>query len=615
MTNANDASQRRFPGGSNDTWHPPHVITAMRLPNLLATRNGRLSAFFFLYMTEGIPLGFAATAVATQLRRQGVGPAEIGAFVGSFYLPWAFKWAFGPFVDVFASDRLGRRRGWILGTQVLMAATLLSTVLLKLPEQLWLFTAILLVHNSFAAMQDVAIDALAVSTLREDERGLANGLMFAGANAGQLVGGSGVLFLMPFTGFQPTFFFVAGAILLVTLLIVLPMKEAAGAARRVVAGSRLVSASREMRDFAIDSFRSFLGTRGALAGLVFALLPAGAMCLGLALQSNLAVELGMTDDEVAWLALWSTAVNSSCCVLGGWLSDRYGRRRTLFVFVALHAVPVLYLMNELSRYGWVMPIDVTAPNRPPVPGALVVSFWIATLAYNVFNGLMYGTRSAAFMDVTNPRVAATQFTAYMAMMNLTISYSATWQGIAAEAWGYPKTMLVDALFGLVGLAALPFMKPLGTGEWTDALAGKRARGMAIVLGLACLAWLPYTLWHDVFGAAQPIAGTLFTLVFVASALFLLAGAAVIGQGAPRLSKLAVWVAPLLLLMHARYWVDAIAGRLADPAAFKAGAPGVFAAIALVGGVTLLLYARQSWRQLGETVDPGLHPGYVTPQPG
>ena len=54
----------------------------MRLPNLLATKNGRLAAFFLLYMTEGIPLGFAATAVATKLRRLDVGPAEIGAFVG-----------------------------------------------------------------------------------------------------------------------------------------------------------------------------------------------------------------------------------------------------------------------------------------------------------------------------------------------------------------------------------------------------------------------------------------------------------------------------------------------------------------------------------------------------
>jgi len=55
----------------------------MKLPNLLATKNGRLAAFFALYLTEGIPLGFTATAIATQMRRQGLGPAEIGVFVGS----------------------------------------------------------------------------------------------------------------------------------------------------------------------------------------------------------------------------------------------------------------------------------------------------------------------------------------------------------------------------------------------------------------------------------------------------------------------------------------------------------------------------------------------------
>lgn len=60
-------------------------------------------------------------------------------------------------------------------------------------------------HYSFAAMQDVAIDALAVNTLHEDERGLADGRMFGGAAIGVLVGGSGVLFLTPYVGFQATF--------------------------------------------------------------------------------------------------------------------------------------------------------------------------------------------------------------------------------------------------------------------------------------------------------------------------------------------------------------------------------------------------------------------------
>lgn len=447
----------------------------MRLPNLLATSRGRLTAFFFLYVTEGIPLGFAAIAVATQLRRQDVGPAAIGAFVGSFYLPWAFKWAFGPFIDVFASERLGRRRGWIIVTQVLMAMTLLSTVLLKLPEQLALFTAVLLVHNTFGAMQDVAIDALAVNTLAEHERGLANGLMFAGAAIGQALGGSGVLFLSGVTGFQSTFFFVAGSILAVTLFVALPMREATPTARARAEGpSRWQVASAQMRHFAVEAFRSFLGTRGAFVGLAFALLPSGAMCLGLALQSNLAVELGLDDDQVALLNLWSSVISAGFMVLGGYLSDRYGRRRTLAVYIAAMSLPVLYLMALLQQYGWVMPVPQGGANPVVAPSALVLALWIATLAYAVAQGLMYGTRSAIFMDVTNPAVAATQFTAYMALLNLGIAYSATWQGIAIEAIGYPKTMLIDALFGLVCLLLLPWLRAV-RGNVPDGGAPRRAR--------------------------------------------------------------------------------------------------------------------------------------------
>src|SRR6478735_829911 len=292
----------------------------MRLPNLLDSRRGRLAAFFLLYVTEGIPLGFAATAVATQLRRQGVGPAEIGAFVASFYLPWAFKWAFGPFVDVFRSQRFGHRRGWILLTQLVMVLTLVSLVLVPLPQGLGIFTAILLVHNTFGAIQDVAIDSLAVNTLAEHERGLANGLMFAGASVGQAIGGSGVLLMMGYIGFQSSFVFVALCILAVTAFIVLPMKESAVHAlseSAIAAGTKWAAASAEMKAFAVQSFRSFLGTKGAFSGVFFALLPAGAMSLGLALQSNLAVELGMNDDEVAVLALWSMVISAGCMVVGG----------------------------------------------------------------------------------------------------------------------------------------------------------------------------------------------------------------------------------------------------------------------------------------------------------
>lgn len=580
----------------------------MRLPNLLATKNGRLMAFFLLYVTEGIPLGFAATAVATQLRRLDVGPAEIGAFVGSFYLPWAFKWAFGPIIDVFASERLGRRRGWILITQVLMALTLLSTVMLKLPQQLGLFTVILLVHNTFGAMQDVAIDALACNTLHEDERGLANGMMFSGATIGTMIGGSGVLFLSGVTGFQPTFYFVTACILAVTALVVLPMKEAAGPTRTTVAGSRLAQAGREMHSFAVESFRSFLGTRGAYSGLFFSLLPAGAMCLGLALQSNLAVELGMDDDQVAMLGLWSSVLGALFCVAGGYLSDRYGRRKTLAIYLALMSLPVFYLMNEVTRHGWIMPISTTAANRPVVPAALVTALWIATLTYSVAQGLMYGTRSAIMMDVTNPKVAATQFTAYMAMANLAIAYSATWQGIAIEAWGYPRTMLVDGILGLLCILLLPFMKRIDAQSLglADEHGPSRARATAWALGLLCLAWWPYSVWQDLFGAAKPIMGTAFTLIFIASALFLLAGRALVGAAGGWPARAGAWLALPLLLMYGRYYLDTLGAALAgvvSATAFKAAAQSAMLLVAVMAGMVLIMLARQPWREMGDADAP------------
>lgn len=408
-------------------------------------------------MTEGIPLGFTATAIATQMRREGLGPAEIGAFVATLYAPWGLKWMAGPFVDVFSSDRWGRRRAWIIATQILMVIALLAALPVNFSTQLGLFTVIIYIHNCFCATQDVAIDALACNVLRKEERGLANGLMFAGASVGQAIGGSGVLYLREYTGFPATYYFVAAMILMVTVFVALPLKEPKGPPRGALIGNKFTAAGREVRAFAHSALKSMFLDRTAILGLVFALLPAGAYGLGLALQSNLAVELGMSDGRIADLQLVSNIVGAVGCVTGGWLSDRLGRRRTLALFIASMSLPAFYLAWVMHEHGWVMPVDPLMTDRPVPPEILITTLWITTIVYALCNGLMYGARSALFMDITNPAVAATQFTAYMACMNFVIAYSARWQGLAIERFGYPITLTADGIAGVLGLALLPFM--------------------------------------------------------------------------------------------------------------------------------------------------------------
>ncbi len=444
------------------------------LPNLIATKYGRLMAFFFLYVTEGIPLGFTATALATQMRREGMGPKEVSAFVATLYLPWAFKWLVAPFVDMFRSQRFGHRRLWIFLMQLGMSACLMGCMPVKftqqmalftfLPEQFHLvfnlFTALIFVHNMFGATSDVAIDALACNTLSEDERGLANGLMFGGAYIGQAIGGPGALLVIEHFSLNAAFFMVVGAILAVTFLVVLPMKEPMGIVREVCGGSKFRAAAGEVKEFGVTAFKAFTGSRGAFVGLFFALLPAGAYSLSLALITNVAVEIGMTDTSIAHNGLVTTICAAAGCISGGLISDKFGRRKSLAVYLALTTLPTLYFAYMMYHYNWIMPVEMTDAARPVGPAGLILAFWISSIAFALFQGFMYGTRTALFMDVCCPKVAGTQFTAYMSLLNVTIAYSSWWQGISIESWGYPITLTLDAAFGVVCIALLPMMKPV-----------------------------------------------------------------------------------------------------------------------------------------------------------
>lgn len=535
--------------------------------NILETRRGRLTAFSLLYLSEGIPFGFAAVALVTFLRQQGVGLTEIGLFTASLYAPWGLKWAWAPLVDLVRPVRFGPRRFWIVLAQALMTLTLGAVILINPGTNLKLLTLLIVVHNVFAAMQDIAIDALAVQVLPAHERGTANGFMFGASYLGQAIGGSGALFVAGRFGFAASVPFVCATILLILIFVSVRIQEPKLAA---VAGTALEGAKsagnvvrnvvRRIAKYLLDLVRGFfLSGRGPVVGVAYALLPPGAIALGLALGSTMQVDLGMNEDQIAKLTLVQTIFSAAGCVIGGWVSDRLGHRKMLGVWVALTTLPTLWLSGQFT-------------GAEGMEGVTLRTYAIATISYSFVGGLVYGTSTAVYMGLTSPIVAATQFSGYMAFINFVYAYSSTWQGAFAEGVGYAKALRLDAMLAIVPLLLLPFLRPATPEVLTGEVAARRLTKFAATFVLLSAAVASVrTDWTlpggDVLALWSVVLVTLFLIVRGGRRSSSLAAAAVVAAVAlgvlgARLFQGRQWNPPVQLAVVAAVFSIVAVGLLA-----------------------------------------------------
>ena len=79
-----------------------------------------------MYLAQGIPWGFMVTSVAAYLAEHGVEDAEIANLIAAVMYPWTFKLVWAPIMDSLTVRSMGRRRPWIIGAELLMAASLLA---------------------------------------------------------------------------------------------------------------------------------------------------------------------------------------------------------------------------------------------------------------------------------------------------------------------------------------------------------------------------------------------------------------------------------------------------------------------------------------------------------
>jgi len=417
----------------------------MSRANLLDSRNGRFFTFGLMYISEGIPYGFTSVAMVAFMRQQGVSLALIGAFVAALFLPWAFKWAWAPVIDLVKLHRFGGRKAWIVACQSMMIVTLLIAAMVDYQTHFQLLLAMVVLHNVFCATQDVAIDSLAVSTLPADERGRGNGFMFAGQNLGIAMGGGGAIAVSGLFGFGTALAGVAGLLFLSLLFVVFFVRDPYADPTLKPRSDMLHHLVTSLVSFVKEVYSSFWQSgRGPMVGVAFSLLPIGAFALAYATLSTIQVDYGLKDHQIAALSIYNTVAAAIGCLTGGWLGDRYGVKRTVAIAYALTTVPTLVMATQISAVGLqAVPINL---------------FHGIIIAHGFCFGMAFGVRNAIFMGMTNPVVAATQFTAFMGMANMAISMGNYWQGIVAESMGYAAVLYLDALFALLVILLVPFLR-------------------------------------------------------------------------------------------------------------------------------------------------------------
>ena len=204
------------------------VASAASAPTSFALseyRNLRFITLFLLYVAQGLPFGLIDFALLAWLAQNGASAAAIGGILAMIVLPWTFKLPYGFIMDRYAFLAMGRRRAWIIAAQFGLVATLAAMAITDPgAHQIGLLAAFAFCIGVASAMQDVAVDGLAVDILPPDEIERANGYMFGGQAIGTAAGAAVGGYLIAYHGL-PAAVLALAAIIAAILILVLIVRE------------------------------------------------------------------------------------------------------------------------------------------------------------------------------------------------------------------------------------------------------------------------------------------------------------------------------------------------------------------------------------------------------
>ncbi|MGI8952252.1 MAG: MFS transporter [Chitinophagaceae bacterium] len=153
----------------------------MKAPVLHESAYLRYLTFFYLYIMQGIPAGFALTALANYLIGKNVSSERVGTFIAFVGVPWILQFVWGPLIDRFQYSSMGNRKHWIVFSQ--WASILVTTGLFSISQpqyNLPLLSAVFFTNSICASIQVASVDAMAITIAPANERGRMNGFMRGG---------------------------------------------------------------------------------------------------------------------------------------------------------------------------------------------------------------------------------------------------------------------------------------------------------------------------------------------------------------------------------------------------------------------------------------------------
>jgi len=411
---------------------------------------------------QGIPSGFALTAVYNYLIGRGLTARSVGSFAAIVGLPWTFQFVWGPLIDKYQYSIIGHRKQWVVLTQLVAACASLSLLLVHNPvAQLGLLSAVFFVHSVFASIQDASVDAIAISVVPLAERGRVNAFMRAGSLFGWAVGGAVLAYLLHHGGFRVAALTQTLTLLVFTVLTFFIKLERTdqllprfGARRPLVATPNSDEANPSLGWLFRELWRSMVEKHSLRAFGIIVGAYLAASLFGNAYAFHLIHSLRWPDADVSILqGTWGSLLSFGVLMGGGILVDRLGAGRLQYWVLVFMAV-FLLIFNSLAAQ-WA--------HRPVSFAGLVM--------VNLADPLLSISAMPLLMAYCRPKIEGSQFTTYMALVNLctvTASYLNGWllEITTAPVIGFGAGLLLTGL-----LVALHLLDPNTKAQTQARLAG------------------------------------------------------------------------------------------------------------------------------------------------